>query len=121
MRDAPGAASFKALVADTATTLLGLTCNVVVSLLPSLVYHLFSENFNNPTKLGITLAHAMNTADRYLAQLGQAPRSIATGPLAITPVLTPFYEACALLWLASQPAFSFGILLEILHVGAPVA
>jgi hypothetical protein len=119
--DAPDAASFKALAADTATTALGLTCNAVVSLSPSLSYHLFSANSDDPTELGVTLARAMNTADRYLAQLGQAPGSIANGPLAITPVSTPFYEACALLWLASQPTFSFGIPLEILHVGAPVA
>jgi hypothetical protein len=121
MRDAPDATSFKALAADTATTALGLTCNAVGSLSPSLAYHLFSANSDDPAKLGITLARAMNTADRYLAQLGQAPGSIITGPLAITPVLTPFYQACALLWLASQPAFSFGIPLKILHVGAPVA
>jgi hypothetical protein len=119
--DAPDAASFKALAADTATTALGLTCNAVVSLSPSLSYHLFSANSDDPTELGVTLARAMNTADRYLAQLGQAPGSIANGPLAITPVSTPFYEACALLWLASQPTFSSGIPLEILHVGAPVA
>jgi hypothetical protein len=89
--------------------------------LPSLAYHLFSANSDDPAELGITLARAMNIADRYLAQLGQAPSSIATGPLTITPVLTPFYEACALLWLTSQPAFSFGIPLEILHAGSPVA
>jgi hypothetical protein len=122
MRDAPDAAAFKALALDTTNTALGLTCNAVVSISPSLAYHLFSANSDDPAKLGITLAHSMNTADRYLAQLGQAPGAIAaTTPLAITPVLTPFYEACALLWLASQPAYSFGVPLEILHVGAPAA
>jgi hypothetical protein len=36
-------------------------------------------------------------------------------------VSTPFYEACALLWLASQPNFDHGVAIEILHVGSPVA
>jgi hypothetical protein len=70
MRDAPDAAAFKALEADTATTALGLTCNAVVSISPSLAYHLFSANSDNPAELGVTLARVMNTADRYLAQLG---------------------------------------------------
>jgi hypothetical protein len=121
MRDAPDAAAFTALQADTTDTALGLTCNAVVSISPSLAYHLFSANSDDPAELGVTLARAMNTADHYLAQLGQAPGSIATGPPAITPVSTPFYEACALLWLASQPDFSSGTPLEILHVGTPVA
>jgi hypothetical protein len=121
MQDAPNTAAFIALEADTATTALGLTCNAVVSISPSLAYHLFSANSDNPAKLGVTLARVMNTADRYLAQLGQAPGSIATGPLAITPMSTPFYEACARLWLGSQPNVSFGILLEVLHLGTPVA
>jgi hypothetical protein len=85
---------------DTATTALGLARNAVVSVLPGLAYHLFSANSDGPAKLGITLARAMNTVDCYLAQLGQAPGSIATDSLAITPVSTPFYEACALLCLA---------------------
>jgi hypothetical protein len=31
------------------------------------------------------------------------------------------YEACALLWLASQPNFGHGLAIEILHIGAPFA
>jgi hypothetical protein len=34
---------------------------------------------------------------------------------------TPFYEACALLWLASQPKFSYDLPLKIFHIGVPVA
>jgi hypothetical protein len=121
MRDAPDAAAFKALTPDTDAAALGLTCNAVVALSPSLAYHLFSENSDDPAVLGATLARAMNTADRYLAQLGQAPGAVATGPPTVTPVSTPFYEACALLWLASQPNFAATVPIEILHVGAPAA
>jgi hypothetical protein len=90
-------ASFKALVADTDTAVLGLTCNIMVSLSPHLAYHLFSTNSDNPSELGTTLACVMNSGDCYFSQLAQAPGTVATGPPAITPVLTPFYEACALL------------------------
>jgi hypothetical protein len=121
MRDAPDAAAFKALTADTDATALGLACNAVVALSPSLSYHLFSANSDDPAELGATLARAMNTADRYLDQLGQAPGAVVTGPPTTTPVSTPFYEACALLWLASQPNFAASVPLEILHVGPPVA
>jgi hypothetical protein len=121
MPDAPKAAAFKALVADTDATTLGLTCNAVVSLSPSLTYHLFSANSDNPAKLGVTLAHAMNTTNRYLDQLGQTPSAVATGPPTIMPVSTPFYEAWALLWLASQLNFAASVALKILHVGLPVA
>jgi hypothetical protein len=91
-------ASFKALIANTDTTVLGLTC----------------ANSDNPGELGTTLACAMNTADHYLSQLTQTPSAVATGPPAITPVLTPFYEARAILWLlTSQPNFRFGVTLKI--------
>jgi hypothetical protein len=121
LRDAPDAAAFTALVADTEDDALGLSCNAMVSLSPSLAYHLFSANSDSPAELGVTLARAMNTADRYLAQRGQAPGTIATGPPAVTPVSTPYYEACALLWLASQPNFTATTAIEIFHVGPPVA
>jgi hypothetical protein len=121
MRDASDPAAFRALTADTDATALGLTTNAVVSLSPSLAYHLFSANSDDPGELGVTLARAMNTADRYLATLGQPPGAIATGPPAITPVSTPFYEACAMLWLACQPSFPAGVTLEILPVGLPLA
>jgi hypothetical protein len=121
MGDAPNAASFTALAADTGVTALGLTCNAMVALAPGLLYHLFSANSDNPAELGTTLARAMNTTDRYLSQRGQAPGAITTGNPTATPVLTRFHEACALLWLASQPNFSFGVSIEILHVGAPGA
>jgi hypothetical protein len=44
VRNAPDAAAFKALIADTDETATGLKCNVIVLLLPSLAYHLFSPN-----------------------------------------------------------------------------
>jgi hypothetical protein len=62
----------------------------------------------------------MNTANRYLAMLGQPPDAVATGPPAITPVSTPFYEACTLLWLACQANFQASIVMEILHVDLPL-
>jgi hypothetical protein len=34
---------------------------------PSLAYHLFGSNLDNPTKLGIVLTRAINTADRYFS------------------------------------------------------
>jgi hypothetical protein len=37
------------------------------------------------------------------------------------PVSTPFYEACALLWLASKPKFTTSIPIKILYVGPPMA
>jgi hypothetical protein len=120
MRDA--SAIFTALVADTDVTALGLTCNAMLPpLAPGLAYHLFSANSNDPAKLGITLARAMTTADQYLSQRGQAPGAITTGNPTVMPVSTPFYEACTLLWLASQPNFGFGVSIEILHIGALVA
>jgi hypothetical protein len=67
MHYAPNAESIKT------ATVLGLTCNAVVSILPSPVYHFFL--------LSITLACSMNTVDRYLAQLGQALGSVATAPV----------------------------------------
>jgi hypothetical protein len=97
MRDAPDAAAFRAIAADTDATALNLNTNAVVALSPSLAYHLFSANSDGPGELGATLARAMNTADRYLATLGQPPGAVATGPPAITPVSNPYYEACALL------------------------
>jgi hypothetical protein len=113
---------FKALIADTNAMAIGLDCNnTIVSLSLSLAYHLISANSDDPAKLGATLACAMNTADRYLTQLGQAPGMIATGQPTVTPVSTPFYKACALLWLASQQTFAAGISVKILHVGPPVA
>jgi hypothetical protein len=121
LRDAPKAAALTALAADTDVTALGLTCNAMVALTPGLAYHLFSANSDDPTKLGTTLARAMNTADHYLSQQGQAPGAIATGNPSVTPVSTPFYEACALLWLASQPNFGHGVAIKILLAGAPVA
>jgi hypothetical protein len=98
MRDVPDAAAFKALTTNTDVTALGLAYNAIVLLLPSLAYHLFSAKSDNPAELGATLAHAMNTADRYLAQLGQA---------------------CPLHWLASQPNFAATVPLGILHIGMP--
>jgi hypothetical protein len=121
LRDAPDAAAFTAPAADTNVTALGLTCNAMVALAPGLAYHLFSTNSDDPTKLGTTLARAMNTADHYLSQRGQAPGTIATGNPSVTPVSTPFYKACVLLWLASQPNFGDGVLIKILDVGAPLA
>jgi hypothetical protein len=121
LRDAPDAAAFTALAANTDVTALGLTCNAMVALTPGLAYHLFSANSDDPAKLGTTLARAMSTADHYLSQRGQAPGAIATGNPSVTPVSTPFYEACALLWLASQPNFGHGVAIKILHVSAPVA
>jgi hypothetical protein len=121
LRDAPDAAAFRSLPADTAADALGLTTNAVVALSPSLAYHLFGANSDDPGELGTTLARAMNTADHYLATLGQPPGAIATGPPAVTPVSTPFYEACALLWLACQPNFQGSVTVEILPVGLPLA
>lgn len=120
MRDAPTPAAFKALRAATEATDLPLNCNAVVSLSPSLAYHLFAENSDDPATLGVALARAMNTGDTYLTQQGQAPGTIATGHPTVTPVSTPFFEACALLWLACQPNFSATTSTKILHVGPPV-
>jgi hypothetical protein len=93
---------FTALAADTDITAFGLNCNAMVALAPGLAYHLFSTNLSKPAKLGIILAHAMNTADQqYLSQRGQAPGATTTSNPTITPVSTPFYKACAPL--ASQP------------------
>jgi hypothetical protein len=36
MRNAPDAAAFKALLVDTDATALGLTCNAIISISPSL-------------------------------------------------------------------------------------
>jgi hypothetical protein len=70
MCDAPDVAAFKALVADTDASALGLNCNVVVSLSPSLVYHLFSANKDDPfsanddpAELGTTIVWTMNTVN----------------------------------------------------------
>jgi hypothetical protein len=87
-----------------------------MALSPRLAYHLFSANSDNPAKLDATLAHAVNTADRYLTQLGQAPGAVATCPPTIPPVSTPFYEACTLLWLASQLNFASTVPIKSLHV-----
>jgi hypothetical protein len=86
LRDAPDAAAFQALAADDDATALGLSCNAIMSLSPSLAYHLFGANSDSPAELGVILARAMNTADRYLSQLGQAPGTIGTGPPPLTPV-----------------------------------
>jgi hypothetical protein len=91
IHDALDAVAFKALIADTDATTLGLHCNAVVSLSPILVYHLFSAaNTDDATELGAPLALAMNMADHYLAQLGQAPGAVSTGQPTIMPVLMPF-------------------------------
>ncbi len=66
----------------------------MVSVLPGLAYHLFSANSDDPAKLGITLARAMNTVDCYLPRLGQAPGSIATYSPAISLLATPCSEPC---------------------------
>jgi hypothetical protein len=87
MCDALDAEVFKVLLSDTNATALGLsTCNAVVSHSPSLAYHIFSANSNDPAKLGVTLAFAMNTAHHSLNQLGQAPGAVVTGPPTIMPV-----------------------------------
>jgi hypothetical protein len=119
--NAPDATAFKALPANTDVTAVGLACNAIVSLASGLPYHLFGANSDDPAELGTTLARAMNAADQFLSQRGQAPGAIASGNPSVTPISTPFYEACALLWLASQPNFGHGMAIEILHVGAPVA
>jgi hypothetical protein len=70
--------------------------------------------WSTPTPITCQAGHHLGSRDEHCR-----PSPPATSP-SRPWVLTPFYEACALLWLASQPAFSFGILLEILHVCAPV-
>jgi hypothetical protein len=79
LHDAPDAAAFTALQADIDVTAAGLSCNAIVSLAPGLAYHLFGANSDDPAKLGTTLACAMNMADQYLSQRGQAPGAIAPG------------------------------------------
>jgi hypothetical protein len=121
LRDAPDAAAFCAQSVDTDASTAKLSCKAVLSLPPSLAYHLFGSSLDDPAKLGVILARAINTADTYFTTKGLPPAGAPAlqGPPTLTPVATAYYEACAFLWLASQPSFTTTVALEILPVGPP--
>ncbi len=52
--------------------------------------------------------------------MGTAPGAVGTGHPVLTPTSDAFFEACSLLWLASQTAFTDTVALEILSVGPPI-
>lgn len=120
LRDAPDAAAFQALQADTSAAAMTLSCNAVVALSPGIAYHLFQANSDDPATLGVALARALNLADIYYDQMGKAPGAVGTGHPVLTPTSDAFFEACSLLWLASQTAFTDTVALEILSVGPPI-
>jgi hypothetical protein len=97
-----------------------LSCNAVVALSPGIAYHLFQANSDDPATLGVAMARALNLADTYYDQIGKAPGAVGNGHPVLTPSSDAFFEACSLLWLASQSAFTDTVALEILSVGPPI-
>jgi hypothetical protein len=95
----------------------------VVSISPGIAYHLFQANSDDPATIGTTLVvRALNLAGIYLHQQGKAPGTLGTGPPTLTPTSDAFFEACALLWVASQPSnYTHTVPVEILAVGPPAS